>query len=152
MPLLNQRWALHDIDDVEALLSKAVSRSRYAVGLRRDERDDLVTYLLEYAWKLSEKFDPERGSFATFLFACRGRAIADFHRSRYRTVWKFRDSTYIRPRPELVPLDDARLDEAVAEGAGDFADGSDIGLAGVLDAGDRQRARDVELLGCRPPR
>src|SRR5215208_5954027 len=62
VPLLNQRWSLHEVDDVEALLIRAVSRSRYADGLRPDERDDLVTYLFEFAWKLSQKFDPERGS------------------------------------------------------------------------------------------
>ena len=50
--------------DVEALLVRAIGRSRYANALRPDERDDLLTYLLEFAWKLSEKFDPGRGSFS----------------------------------------------------------------------------------------
>src|SRR5215208_5778349 len=83
VPLLNQRWSLHDVGDVEALLIRAVSRSRYADGLRPDERDDLVTYLFEFAWKLSQKFDPERGSFAVFLYGAAQRRIIDWHRSRY---------------------------------------------------------------------
>jgi len=147
VPLLNQRWALHDVVDVEALLVTAVSRSRYADGFRPDERDDLLAYLLKYAWRLSEKHNPSRGSFAGFLYGCVGRAIVDYHRSRYRTRWVFRGRVVERPRPELVSLDAAGLDEALGAGSGDPADSGDLGLAGVLRDGDRQRARDLEVLG-----
>lgn len=152
MALLNQRWALHDVADVEALLVRAVSRSHFAATLRGDEREDLIAWLFEVAWKLSESFDPSRGSFSTFLYGAAQRGAIDWQRSRYRTRWKFKDRIYERPRPILIPLDDARLDEAVSPGAGDFADGGNQCLAGVLNGGDRQRVRDYETLGLEPPR
>ena len=151
MPLLNQRWSVHDVSDVEALLARALTRSRYANELRADERDDLVTYLFEFAWKLSQKFDPGRGSFATFLFSCSGRAIADYHRSRYRTKWVFRDRVYERPRPELVSLDDLidrdLLGGSLGTGPGAPADGWSPDLGRLLGARDSSRARDANTLG-----
>ncbi len=78
---------------MEALLVRAVTRSRYASGLTRDERDDLVSYLFEYTWKLSQKFDPERGTFAVLLYGAAQRRIIDWHRSRFRTRWQFAGTT-----------------------------------------------------------
>jgi DNA-directed RNA polymerase specialized sigma24 family protein len=141
---------LHDVDDVEALLSWAVSRSRCAGNLRPDERDDLITWLFECAWKLSEKYDPKRGSFSNLLYQCTSRGIADWHRSRYRTRWVSKGHVYERQRPTLVPLD--ALDGTLASGTGDLADGGDLELAGVLGAGDQQRARDFATLGLGTPR
>lgn len=151
MPLLNQRWELFDVIDVEALLVRAIGRSRYASSLRPDERDDLLTYLLEFAWKLSEKFDPGRGSFSNLLFSCSGRAIADFHRSKYRTKWVFKDRTYERPRPDVVPLDDLidrdLLGGSLGTGPGAPTDGWSPDLGRLLGARDRQRDRDADTLG-----
>jgi DNA-directed RNA polymerase specialized sigma24 family protein len=150
--LLNQRWALHDVDDVEALLVKAVSRSRFAASLRADDHDDLITWLFEVAWKLSGSFDPNRGSFSNFLYCAAQRRAIDWQRSRYRTKWQFAGGrTYERLRPTLVPFD-ARVDDALGSGAGDPANSGDLGLAGVFDGGDRQRIRDLETLGLRSPR
>jgi DNA-directed RNA polymerase specialized sigma24 family protein len=149
--LLNQRWSLHDVDDVEALLARAVSRSRFAASLRADERDDLLAWLFEVAWKLSESFDPSRGSFSGLLYGAAQRRTIDWQRSCYRTRWQFAGRTYERPRPTLVPLDTG-LDGALGSWPGDPADGGDLGLAGVLGSGDRQRARDLETLGIEQPR
>jgi DNA-directed RNA polymerase specialized sigma24 family protein len=156
VPLLTQRWSLHDVGDVEALLIRAVSRSRYADGLRPDERDDLVTYLFEFAWKLSQKFDPERGSFAVFLYGAAQRRIIDWHRSRYRTRWAFKDRVYERKLPEFVSLDHGddggQLGGTVDEGSGAHAPGWDSGLGGILREADRHRAADIEILGLRSAR
>ena len=153
--LLNQRWSLHDVDDVEALLVRAIRRSRNAHGLRPDERDDLLTYLLEFAWKLSEKFDPGRGSFSSFLFSCSGRAISDFYRSRYRTKWVFADRVYERPRPELCSLDGGDnhdlLGRAVETGPSAPEGGWSPDLGRLLGARDRQRDRDAATLGIPSP-
>ena len=63
--MLSSQWSLHDVDDVEALIQWAVPADW--AGLSRQEREDLVAYLLVIAWQLSERFDPARGRFSTFL-------------------------------------------------------------------------------------
>lgn len=148
--MLAGKFALYDCDDVEALAERVVALS--GLTLSWHEREDLTTYLIETAWQLSLRFDADRlDSFGAFAWNVLRLRTTDWLRQRRgRTRWQFADSTYERERPTLVSFD-ARLVELVAEGAGDFADGGDLSLAGVLDAGDRQRAWDLELLGLEPP-
>jgi hypothetical protein len=63
-----------------------------------------------------------------------------------RTRWVWRDHIYERKRPVVVSLD-AGLVVVESAGPGDFEGGGDLGLAGILGDGDRQRARDLETLG-----
>jgi DNA-directed RNA polymerase specialized sigma24 family protein len=150
MPLLNQRWTLHDVEDVEALLVSVVSRSPFARQLSRDDRDDLVTFLFELAWKLSDNFDASRGSFCSYLYDAARRRAIDWQRSRYRTVWKFGGGrVYERPRVDLVSIDSGEggVVESLAARAGDPAADRSPDLGGVLTDRGGQRARDLETLG-----
>jgi DNA-directed RNA polymerase specialized sigma24 family protein len=144
------------VDDVEALLAKAVSRSRFAASLRADERDDLLAWLFEVAWKLSETFDPNRGSFSSFLYCAAQRRAIDWQRSHYRTRWQFAGRTYERPRPQLLSLDDGDnrdlLGGTVRARTSDSSAGWDSDLGGFLGERDRSRSRDHQTLGLKPPR
>jgi hypothetical protein len=59
--LLNGTFSLLDIEDVEkfcrAILDRRVARDG-GKGLRRDRFDQLLTYLIETAWELSERYEP----------------------------------------------------------------------------------------------
>jgi DNA-directed RNA polymerase specialized sigma24 family protein len=150
--------ALHDVNDAEAFAAAIANRSR--LTLSRDDREDLVQFLLVELWKLSlrydrgdPKFPPRFGVYATGILQ---RRVVDWSRSRWgRTKWQFADRTYERKRPELVSLDGDdrdRLGGLVTEGDGDHAPGWDSGLAGLLGEGDRQRDADLETLRGSSPR
>jgi DNA-directed RNA polymerase specialized sigma24 family protein len=149
--VLQRTWELHDVRDVEALLRKEIHDSPYVAGLLPHELDDLVAFLFEVAWRAGDSYDPARGRFSTMLTTVVRRRVVDWHRSRYRTVWKFRNRVYVRGRPQFVPLDD-RLDDTLGARAGDPADSGDPDLERVLAAGRGARARDLETLGLRPAR
>ena len=151
--VLQTTWRLHDVRDVEALVLDEIRRSPHVHGLAPHDLDDLIAWLLEHAWRTSNAYDPARGTrFSTMLVPVVRRRIVDWHRSRYRTVWKFRDRVYERPRPRLVSLDDPGLGESLGSRAGDLEDGCDPALARVLNPRDRTRAQDVATLGLRPAR
>jgi DNA-directed RNA polymerase specialized sigma24 family protein len=152
VPLLNQPWALHDVADVEALLVKVVRHSPFAGKLTRDDRDDLLCWLFEVAWKLSLAFDRDRGSFSGFLYSSARLQAIEWQRRRYRTVWKFRDRTYTRPRVDLVSLNGTgdSLAESLAAIDRDLEDGGGPACSGLLANGDSTRARDLGVLGLGP--
>jgi len=142
MALLPQPWPLHDVDDVEALLARAVSRSSFVGDLLPDERDDLLASLFAVAWQLADNFDPARGRFSTVLYVASQRRAVDWLRAtRGRTRWVFGDgSVHERERPVVVSLDERRergLDDADAGVVLDDAGDRVADLLGVL----RARAR-----------
>lgn len=152
MPLLSRPWQLHDVQDVEALALYAIRRSRHTGDLRFHEREDLTAFVVAGIWECSRNFHPGRGAFSTIATVAAARRIVDWQRLRNgRSRWQFGDHVYERERPQLVPLDD-RPGEALAAREGDPADGCDPDLERLLGTGDRQRARDLETLGLRPPR
>jgi DNA-directed RNA polymerase specialized sigma24 family protein len=142
---------LHDVRDAEAFANAIANRSQLELG--PDDDEDLRQFLLVELWHLSVRYEPSRNrAFSTYAVAILKRRTVDWQRQRHgRTVWKFKDRTYIRRPVELVSLDDGvdhgLLGGAVGAGAGDPADSGDLGLAGVLRDGDRTRARDLEILG-----
>ena len=146
---------LHDVDDAERFVGAIVGRS--GLELSWDAREDLQQFLLTTAWEISLTFEPERSSvtFSTYCGTILRRRVVDWRRKSAggRTKWTFKTHTYERQLPSFVPFDDSavdRLERAQPAGAGDREAGDDLGLAGVLDFGDRQRARDFELLGLEP--
>jgi DNA-directed RNA polymerase specialized sigma24 family protein len=149
MALLNARWQLLDVDDVEALLARAISRSRVVGRLRPHEREDLLAELLVVAWRLADRFDPARGKFATALYAASQRRCVNWvRRERGRTVWKFGDgTTYERTLPQLVALDERDSMGAVdAGGSGDRAAAGAASLGGLLGERGGDPDRDIALL------
>jgi hypothetical protein len=164
--LLSSRWQLHDVDDVEGLLRKAIADS--GTALTPHDLDDLLGELFEFAWKLAAKYDPGRGSFSTFLYgSVRRQGISAWLRRPLertgrtgftggRTVWRFGGERVHERRPrQFVSFDGGDsdgLDAALGTGAGDPPIGSGSACDGLLVSGDRQRARDLRTLGLKAPR
>jgi hypothetical protein len=143
---------LHDVDDGVRFAGAIAARSR--LNLSYHDAEDLRQYLVTELWLLSTRYDPAVSSvsFSAWAGTTLKLRVVDWQRQRFgRTKWQFAGHTYERPRPRLVPLD-ARLDDALGSGTGDPADSGDLGFTGVFDGGDRQRVRDLETLGLRPPR
>ena len=154
MALLSRPLRLHDVADVEALMARAIERSGHTGTLRPHQRDDLLTYLVEVAWELSLRWEPDRGgpNFGVFAYVTGQRRIIDWFRAEFgRSRWQWAGHSYERERPDLVLLDDGLVD-ALPAGTGDPALDSSPDLRGLLDAGDRQEARDYLALGLDPPR
>jgi hypothetical protein len=143
---------LFDVADGVRFAGAIANRSRLELGYH--DAEDLRQFLVTELWLLSLRYDPAASSvsFSTWAGTTLRLRVTDWQRQRFgRTRWSFFGHTYERPRPSLVPFD-ARLDDALSAGASDPADRSDLGLAGVLHGGDRQRIRDLETLGLELPR
>jgi DNA-directed RNA polymerase specialized sigma24 family protein len=153
--LLSSRLQLFDLNDVEAMIWDVIT-SNGRLYLNPQQRESLATYLIEEVWRSSLRFDAAKGSFSTFAGIIARRRVVDWLRLEFgRTTWQFADRTIERPRPELVSFngdEGDRLAETVTAGTGDPADAWNPDLERLLDGGDRQRARDHELLGLEPPR
>jgi DNA-directed RNA polymerase specialized sigma24 family protein len=144
--VLTSRLPLHDVRDAVALCGNVIARSR--LTLSPDEHDDLLTYLVETAWKLSLRYEQGRGSTTTFAgwaTTILRMRIVDWQREKYGRGY----------RPHFVSLDDPEHDRVGASleaGDGDPADSGDPALGGLLADRDRERARDYAELGLAPPR
>jgi DNA-directed RNA polymerase specialized sigma24 family protein len=150
MSLLSRPLPLFDVRDVEALCTSIVQRSR--LPLDHHDREDLTTYLIETCWELSLRYEPGPTSFSTWATTTLKLRTIDWNRKRNgRTRWQFSGHIYERPRPVVVSLD-TELVDTLAAGAGDSALDSETDLAGVLDSGGSQIARDYLALGLEPPR
>ena len=140
-------YRLHDVEDVAGLLAATIRAS--GLKLSYHDREDLEAELLVFAWKLSDKYDPARGSFSNYLFKCARLEAVDWQRRRFRTVWKFKTHTYTRPRPEFISLDTERdsLGDALGTIGGDSAAVWDEACRGLFEARDRERVQDLVRLG-----
>jgi hypothetical protein len=151
VPLLNRRWALFDVSDVEGFVHATIRAGK--VELSYHEHEDLAAYLLAECWLLSQSFQPELGVFFSRFAAprLRNKAVDWVRSTRGRTRWKFSGGrVHERRRPEFVSLDgqrDDRLDRALASRAGDPQADWDEDLRWLLDSRDRERARDFDTLG-----
>jgi hypothetical protein len=130
----------------------AIAR-RYA--LPQQEQEDLIAWLIAITWELSLRYDGSQGSrFSAYARHVLVRRAPDWRRQRDgRTVWKFKDHTYERPRPEFVSVDSesgARLVDALSARGGDSPTDRDTDGGGLFGDRDRARARDLETLGLRP--
>jgi RNA polymerase sigma factor (sigma-70 family) len=142
--------ALFDVDDVSKLVGFVIARS--GLELSYHDREDLGQELTIHAWQIAETFDPERGSFSNYLFRTASLRIVDWQRKRAgRTIWKFMHKTYVRPRVELVSLDNEldshSLGGALTEDDGNAAAVWDAAGRGLLEERDRERVRDEHHLG-----
>ena len=150
---MRAKLTLYDVDDAFGLANGIVNRS--GLHLSWHDREELVAYLAETAWILSLSYDSRRGPFSTFASIRLRQRTTDWMRQRRgRTVWKFKDRTYIRPRVDLVSLngDGDSLAESLAAIDRDLEDGGGPACSGLLADRDRTRARDLALLDLEPPR
>jgi len=82
--------ALHDPRGFEPLYLRYADRLfRYALSLTRSPTlaDDIVSDTMIDAWRALDRFDPNRGSFASWLFTIGRRRIADQTRRDHR-LWR----------------------------------------------------------------
>jgi hypothetical protein len=155
MALLSRRWSLLDVDDVEALAWKMLGTNGQVAGLQPHQRDDLCTHVITTIWEASLRFDPDRNvSFSTYAYVIGQRSIVSWFRSTSngfgRTRWKFGDGRiHERARPELLSLDAERdsLGAALGTIGGDSAAVWDEACRGLFAERDRERVRDLDLLG-----
>jgi DNA-directed RNA polymerase specialized sigma24 family protein len=145
VPLLNAKYSLLGIADVEAFTGRIVERS--GLQLSVTDREELHVYLIEECWLLSRRYDGSRGSrFSAWARATLRLRCIDWQRSRWgRTRWTFSDgSGYERELPQLVSLNDPERDrlEQTQPGSGLERDAS--GFAADM--------RALDARGCRPGR
>jgi hypothetical protein len=153
--LLSSRWVLHEVTDVEAVCASTLNRS--GLQLSHADREDCLAFLLETAWKLSLAYDAggRESRFGVYLSRKLNQRLVDWQRSRNgRTRWQFKDRTYERKLPELVSLDadGDSLGSALASDGSGPEDGRYECESGLERERNRQRLRDLELLGLRPDR
>ena len=91
---------LHDVRDSEAFVAAIANRSQLELG--PDDDEDLRQFLLTELWHLGVRYEPSRNrAFSAYAVAILKRRAVDWQRQRFgRTVWKFKDRVYERPRVE----------------------------------------------------
>jgi hypothetical protein len=149
--------ALHDVDDAQELVRRVVARS--GLNLTFHERDDLEQYLLVQCWQLSLKYEPGRitKGFGVYATVTLRRRVIDWQRSTWgtwgRRTWKWSDGrAYTREQRQTVSLDadDSdrdRLEQTLAQRAGDPAADCDADWRRLYAERNRNRAGDYDLLG-----
>lgn len=145
MALLGRPWALHNVDDVERFAAQIIERRRLH-WLQPHERDDLLTYLVEAAWELSLRWQPNGYAFSQWARPTLERRTTDWLRST------FFDARYVSEPPELVSLDvdDSERDRLGSSFAGGGLDDSSYRLADqlrCLQTRGRRPARGNDQLG-----
>jgi hypothetical protein len=98
MALFGEPVVLWNIDDTERFASRIIERRRLD-WLLPHERDDLVVFLVETAWKLSLRYEPMGFAFSQWVRPTLDRRVTDWLRR------EFFDARYVSQPPELVPLD-----------------------------------------------
>jgi DNA-directed RNA polymerase specialized sigma24 family protein len=144
--------ALWNVDDASAFCWAIVRKT----GLELDFHDaeDLHQYLFTECWRLSLRYQPGGPDFDGWASRILRVRVVDWTRQRNgRTKWAFSDHAYERPRRQLVSYDSERdrLDAALGTWTSDPAAGRDSDLGRLVSTGDRQRARDLQILGLRAP-
>jgi uncharacterized protein YfaT (DUF1175 family) len=109
--MLNSVLSLHDIEDVERFCGYLIDRQSRG-AYRGQLAEELLAWFIGECWRLSLRFDPERGSsFANFCAS--SVRVASWERLHFgRTRWVSKAGVYERKRPTFVPLAE-RPDEAV---------------------------------------
>jgi len=162
--LLSSRLELLDIRDVEQFAGRILERS--GLELSYHDREDLLASLVVECWSCATDYEESRASFSTFATIRLRSAVTAWLRSSQertsrtgfvggRTVWKFRDRIHERPQRVFVSLDDSerdRLVDAFGTGPCDSEAGRDEALTGLYAERDRERARDLWILGIEPRR
>jgi hypothetical protein len=142
--LLNARWSLFDIDDVELFCWAIVARSK--LTLTDADREDLVVYLVETCWELSLRYnDQSPKGFSAGARAILAHRVVDWQRIRFgRTRAQFKDRSYERPPVLLVSLDDPDHDHL----------GTSLAASGLDDGAHRlaDELRSLKARGRRPGR
>jgi hypothetical protein len=115
MTMLNGTLSLHDVDDVEAAAQKIINdfSARSRAYFRDHDREDLLAFLISIAWRLSVRYDPNRGwSYSKLFYQVGSRRIADWYRARYA------DTRSAKPALPLSLDAPASTDTATTDGPG----------------------------------
>jgi hypothetical protein len=103
------------VEDVERFAARIIERRRLD-WLQPHERSDLVTFLIETTWELSERYEPMGYEFSQWARPTLERRTIDWLRR------EFFDSRYEREPVELVSLDDSEHDDLGAALSGSSVD------------------------------
>jgi hypothetical protein len=91
--LLNAKFSLLGIADVEAFTGRIVERS--GLRLSAQDREELHVWLIEECWSLSTCYRPGRLAFAAFADGRFRLRVVDWQRARWgRTRWTFSGREY----------------------------------------------------------
>lgn len=127
--VLNSKFELHDVQDVEALATAIVLR--YHPGLGFHDREDLTAFLIEEAWIASTRNRHNESFFKYVTIVMRNRSYDWLRSRRGPTRWVFKTHVHERKLPTFVEWT-PELDETLSDGAGDPAERGDYALAEVL--------------------
>jgi DNA-directed RNA polymerase specialized sigma24 family protein len=144
--VLNEKWSLGDVDDVEAVVRSVLlaELGKRDVRLTDSAFDDALAHLLSEAWIAWEKFDPGRGlAFSTYLRQqLKLRHIDHIRKVRGRTRWSWSgDKTYERE----ARLSDLSLDAAAPGSDAGRSLGETIAARSGDDAANLVARADVRL-------
>jgi hypothetical protein len=126
-PIIAGPWALHNVEDVERFAARIVERKRLD-WLQPHERTDLLTFLIETTWELSERYEPIGYEFSQWARPTLDKRVTDWLRK------EFFDARYFSEPPELVSLDDSEHDDLGAALTGSGVDDGSYRLADQLRA------------------
>jgi hypothetical protein len=147
-----------DVEDLCQRVARNYCR-RTNARLPVADMDDLVCYLIETAWELSERFNPTTTTsrFANYAYSILSLRCVDWTRQHTyagRTRWQFKGRTYEREAVVPISLDAAttvngdgyRLVDTVADHRGDV-EGDRVAALEWFDlAGCREQDRDYDRL------
>ena len=142
---------LYDVRDAEAFVAAIANRSQLGVG--PDDSEDLRQYLLTELWVLSPLRALAEVNFSAWAIATLRLRVIDWQRQRSVGGWKFSGRTTNGQSRDRQSRRRARADSM---GATLASDGSDVAAdwlapsGGLLAERDRERVRDLELLGLGP--
>jgi hypothetical protein len=154
--VLPAKFSLRNVDDVEAVASRALTVQCKAMGARLDPwaYEDALGYLLEQAVRFAHAYDPDRTSvsFATNLYVIlRLRTIDHLRQTLGRSKWQFSSHEYVRERPLALSFDAQRdfgdpLVDTLAGFDGDSASSGGPACGGIIAGGGGGAALDRAIV------
>jgi DNA-directed RNA polymerase specialized sigma24 family protein len=138
------RLQLHDIKDVFAYCATIIHRCR--PHLQPQDHQDLHAYLIATCWELSRDFSPGHITFSTWAGNTLRQRLVDWERQQHgRTTWQFKDRTYHRPQPTLIPYNPDTL-AGHPHWTSNLAPDSHQDHRRIQTDRDRHRTRDLQII------
>jgi hypothetical protein len=125
------------ITNTERFCAALLERRQIKVG--SSEYEDTLAYLISQAWEHTIRYRPEldtghRSNLAAYIQLRLSRSFTDQRRSKYRTIWKFKDSRpdYHYQRPTPIFVQHTELERTQRDGTMEAADAGSTDLLRLL--------------------
>lgn len=82
--------------------SRIYNYMRYRVG-KRELAEDLTSQVFEQSLRKLKSYNPERASFAAWIFAIAHNTVTDYHRGRKKKYWVSLEAIWEKASPEPGP-------------------------------------------------